>query len=241
MLRKIKNLFTEIIGDFISCKNRAVYLLSFSAINKKLLFAVLIAIFLFTVFRSSSNYEFYLYFLEILFVSFITFIIFVQSDTYWFIRKKAWSFKLVAKNRKCIQDTLKKIKKLKLEKEKNPIGAIYITAYCDLEGYKPQVTRIAVEIIILLAILFFTFPLIFIFNLALFCMMFFYVAFYESQAPTYVWQDIMTLTNSVKSLYEDDHEKCRKFILENDSLYVHELENIYRTVRNYRINEKKIS
>lgn len=232
MIRKIKNLFNDIIGDFVSCKNRAVYLLSFSPINKKFLFATLIAIFLFTIFRSSSKYEFYLYFIEILFVSFVTFIIFVQSDTYWFLRKKAWSFKLIAKNRKSIQDTIKKIKKLKLEKEKNPIGAIYVTAYNDLEGYKPHVLRIEIEIIVLLAILFFTFPPFFIFNLALFCMMFFYVAFYESQASTYVWQDIMALTNSVKSLYEDDHEKCRKFILENDSLYVRELGNIYRTVSN---------
>ncbi len=171
-----------------------------------------------------------------MFVSFITFIIFVQSDTYWFLRKKAWSFKLVVKNRKSIQTTIKKIKELKLEKEKNPIGAIYVTAYNDLVGYKPHARRLEIEIIILLAILFFTFPPFFFFNLALFCMMFFYVTFYESQAPTYVWQDIMTLTNSVKSLYEDDPENCRKFILENDSLYVRELGNIYRTVRNYKSN-----
>ncbi len=232
VIRKIKNLFTEIIGDFISCKNRALYLLSFSPINKKLLFVLLISVFLFTVFRSSSKYEFYLYFLEILFVSFITFIIFVQSDTYWFLRKKAWSFKLIAKNRKCIQDTVKKIKELKLEKEKNPIGAIYVTAYTDLVGYKSHILRIEIEIIILLAILLFTFPPLFIFNLALFCMLFFYVSFYDSQASNYVSQDIIVLTNSVKSLYEDDPENCRKFILENDSLYVRELGNIYRTVRN---------
>lgn len=231
MIRKVKNLFFDIKGDFISCKNRASYLLSFSPVNKKFLFALLFAVFLFTVFRSSSEYGFYLYFLKIIFVSLITFLIFAQSDTYWFLRKKTWSFKLIIKNRKSIQASIKRIKELGLEKEKNPVGAIYVTAYNDLEGYKPEIKRVGIEIIILHAILFFTFPLLFIFNLALFCMMFFYVTFYEKQSSSYVSQDVMTLTNSVKSLYEESPEKCREFIMENKLMYVHELENIYQTVK----------
>lgn len=232
VIRKIKNLFNEIKGDFISCKNRAQYLLSFSPIDKRILFAALIIIFLFTVFRSSSESEFYLYFLKILFVSVITFINYVQSDTYWFLRKKVWCFKLISNNKKCILDTIKNIQDQKIEKEKNPIGAIYVTAYSDLEGNKPLITRIQIEIIIVLTILFFTFPAFFVFNVVLFCGMWLHVTFFEHQANQQVWQDILALTNSVKSLYEEDPENCRKFIMENTMLSVRALENIYMTVKN---------
>ncbi len=234
VFRKIKNLFSEIQGDFVSCRNRARFLLQSSPVDKRILAIGLVVVFIFALSINPNPNDILFYFLKVVFVSVISFIIFTLSDTFWFLIKKNWMYKVHIKKRSTINYYLKRINILKIEdsEKENPEGAIYVISYNNFAGFKYHAWRNGIEASILLIILLYFFPTFFVFNLLLFCMLFFYVMIFDNQSSSQVFEDIKNLVFCVRKIYKDNPENCRKFIFENKMESVRELGAIYRTVRN---------
>lgn len=233
MLRKIRILFFEIIGDFESSQNWACMLLNSSPIDKKILAIGFILVLIIVTIGISNPNNLILYFLKIVFVTVVTFLILTWSNTFWFLIKKLWIYKLQIRRRQNINYYLKNMaaEKLKESDAQNPKGAIYMISYYNSVGFKYHAKRNGVEISLLLMMLLFNFPLFFVFNLALFGVILVYVFLYEQQSTNQVVNDIKILIHCVNLLYEENPENCRKFILENTMASVRELSSIYRAIK----------
>lgn len=243
MFQWIKTTFTEVEGDFNSCLNRAIYFISNSSSKSELLFFTsAIIILLFIIFHSNSEAGFYLNLSKILFVSIASFFVFCLSDCFWFLIKKAQLYKLNIRNRKNIASLIKRMHDEKVfDNENNHIEAkILMTAIFNSEGYKYHAKRNAVEICLILLILLFTFPLFFLFNLALFCVMFVYVFLYEQQSVNQVFDDIGSLIFLIDKSYKNNPKECEKFIINNSNQEIRDLRMLYYAVSKPKHIQKEL-
>ena len=228
----LKNLFLDIIDDLISCRNRAEGLIFKSEFHKKFLIAGAGIVLSVIILRSHSQEFFYIQIIKLLLICFITFLIFVQSDTFWFLTKKALMYHLQIRIRKNIRSWLKTKKKTDMPEMKDNIGQILITTYTWTTGYKKELNRIGFEIGLLLMILYFFAPLFFVFNISLFLSMFLYISFFNNASAYQIYWEMLILARCVENEYKSDKENCRKFILENRSQSVRDLETIYSVIKN---------
>lgn len=232
MINKIKGLFDEFIGDIRSCWYFATHIVNDPPIDKRIALTGIVFILVVPFFTISNEGDVLLYFVRVLFAFLITFAILTWSNTFWFLMKKSWMYKIHVKRRKSINYYLKNIKTLKIEdaEAENPEGALHVISHYNSVGFKYHAVRNGVEIGVLLIILLFTLPNFFLFNLALFCMQFFYVMFFDNQSSSQVVGDLKTLVFCVLKLYKNNPEHCKKLIYENEMESVRELGAIYRAV-----------
>ncbi len=232
MLNKIKSLFFDIIGDFESCWNFATVIIDNPPINKRILILIVCVILTIPILINPDPYTLPLIYIKIFFISVTTFISLAWSNTFWFLMKKSWMYKIHVKRRKSINYYLKNIKTLKIDdaESENPEGALHVISHYNSVGFKYHAFRNGAEVGVLLIILLFALPNFFLFNLALFCMQFFYVMFFDNQSSSQVVGDLKTLVFCVQKLYKNNPEDCEKLIFENEMESVRELGAIYRAV-----------
>lgn len=229
---KLKVLFDDMIGDIISCWNFANQIFDNPPIDKHVALLGLALIFIIPLFVVSNQNGIYLYFVRVLSVSLITFAVLTWSNTFWFIMKKTWMYKIHIKKRKSINYYLNNINTLKIEdpEAENPEGALYVISNYNSVGFRKHAFRNAIEVALLLLILLITMPLFFLFNLALFCVQFFYIFIFDNQSSSQVFNDLKTLVFCVHKLYKTNPEDCSKLIFENKMESMRELRTIYRAI-----------
>ncbi len=229
---KLKVLFDDIMADIRSCFYFADYTVKYPPIDKRIAIIGIAVIFLFPFFIISNENGIILYFARLLLASAATFLILTWSNTFWFVMKKSWIYKIHIKYRKTINYYLKDIKNLKIHEveSENPEGAIYIISNYNSEGYKYHAIRNAVLVILLLIILLYLIPLFFVFNLGLICLQFFWVLLVDNQSSSQAFNDLKILVFCIHKLYKDNPRECKKFIFENKMESVRELGVIYRAV-----------
>lgn len=232
MLNKINVLVDDIIGDIKSCWYFATHIVDNPPIDKRVALIGIAVILITPFFVISNENGIILYFAGVLFASITTFIILTWSNTFWFLMKKSWMYKIHIKQRKSINYYLKDINNLKVDdaEVENPEGAPYVISHYNSEGYKYHAIRNAVEVILLLLILLFTMPMFFLFNLALISLQFFYVMIFDNQSSSQVFNDLKTLVFCIHKLYKTNPADCKKLIFENDMESVRNLGAIYRAV-----------
>lgn len=232
MLNKIKTLFDDLRGDIFSCWYFANHIYNDPPIDKRIALIGTVIILIIPFFVISNENDIFLYFVRVVFASLATFAILTWSNTFWFLMKKTWMYKIHIKRRKSINMYLRDIKTLKVDdpEAENPEGALHVISYYNSEGYKYHAIRNAIEVALLLLILLFTMPLFFLFNLALFGMQFFYVMIFDNQSSSQVFNDLKTLVFCVHKLHRKNPEDCRKLIFESKMESMRELGTIYRAV-----------
>ncbi len=232
MLNVANRLLKEIISDFYSCWYFAVNIFNNPPIDKRIIFIIVIAILLFPFLVISGENGIFLYFVRVLLASLLTFLILTWSNTFWFLMKKSWMYKIHVKKRESINYYLKDIKKLKVESTDadNPEEALYIISNYNSEGFKYHAIRNAVEVGLILVILLMTMPLIFLFNLSLVCLQFFYVMIFDNQSSGQIFNDLKTLVYCVYKLYKNNPEDCKKLIFESKIQSMKELSFIYKAI-----------
>lgn len=232
MLNKINVLVEDVLGDIKSCWYFATHIVDNPPIDKRIALIGIAVILITPFFVISNENGIILYFARVLFASVTTFIILTWSNTFWFLMKKSWMYKIHTKQRKSINYYLKDIDDLKVDNAEveNPEGALYVISQYNSEGYKYHAIRNAIEVIVLLLILLFTMPLFFLFNLVLISLQFFYVMIFDNQSSSQVFNDLKTLVFCIHKLYKTSPAGCKKLILENEMESVRELGAIYRAV-----------
>lgn len=232
MVNKITALLDEIVGDFLSCWNLAKYIVKSPPIDKRVAIIGLIIVLLTPFSAISTGSGILLYFVYALFATFITFLILAWSNTFWFLMKKSWMYKFHIKTRKSIRYFLKDVKTLQLDSPEadNSEGALYVISYFNSEGYKYHAIRHAIEVYILMLLLFYVLPLFFVFNVAIICLQFFYVMIFDNQSSSQVINDIKILIFCIHKLYALNPEECKKLIFKNTMKQMRELGTIYKTV-----------
>lgn len=232
MLSKTLNLIDEIKSDFVSSWNLANILLKNPPIDKRILAASIFVVFTVPVFVNYDPNILIPLYLNIIFVTIVTFIFLTWSNTFWFLFKKMWMYKIHVKMRKSINYYVKNINKLKIDDEDadNPEEAIYVISQYNSTGINYHIVRNGIEVALLLVILLVTLPYFFLFNLALFFMQFFYVMIFDNQSSSQVFSDLKTLVFCVHKLYKDSPENCKKLIYENTMESVRDLGAIYRAI-----------
>ena len=213
MLNKVKVLFDDIIGDLQSCWYFATHIATDPPIDKRVAIIGAVIILITPLFAISNENDIFMYFVRVLFASLTTFAILTWSNTFWFLLKKMWMYKIHVKMRKSINYYLKDIKNLKIDDEEadNPEGAIYIISQYNSTGINYHIVRNGIEV-------------------ALFFMQFFYVMIFDNQSSSQVFSDLKTLVFCIHKLYKDSPQDCKKFIYENDMKSVRDLGTIYRTL-----------
>lgn len=232
MLNKIKTLFDDLRGDIFSCWNFATVIIDNPPFDKRILGLILAITLVIPIFINPDPSILLFLYAKIFFVTILTFLLLTWSNTFWFLMKKTWMYKIHIKRRKSINMYLKDIKTLKVDdpEAENPEGALHVISHYNSEGYKYHVIRNAIEVALLLLILLFTMPLFFLFNLALFGMQFFYVMIFDNQSSSQVFNDLKTLVFCVHKLHRTNPEDCRKLIFESKMESMRELGAIYRAV-----------
>ncbi len=232
MINKVNVLVDDIIGDFQSCWYFATHIVSNPPIDKRVAIIGAVIILIIPLFVISNENDIFLYFVRVLFASLATFAILTWSNTFWFLFKKMWMYKIHVKMRKSINYYVKDIKNLKIDDEEvdHPEGAIYVISQYNSTGIGYHIVRNGIEVAALLIILLVTLPYFFLFNLALFFMQFFYVMIFDNQSSSQVFSDLKTLVFCVHKLYKDNPENCKKFIYENTMESVRDLGAIYRAI-----------
>lgn len=231
-MHKLKVLFDDIIGDIGSCWYFANHIIDNPPIDKRVAIVGIAVIFLLPFFVISNENGIILYFARVLLASAATFLILTWSNTFWFLMKKSWMYKVQIKNRKSINYYLKDVKNLKVDdaESENPEGALYTISHYNSEGYKYHAVRNAVEVILLLILLLYTMPLFFLFNLGLITLQFFWVMLADNQSSSQVFNDLKKLVFCIHKLYKENPKECKKFIFDNNMESVRELGEIYRTI-----------
>lgn len=229
---KLKVLFDDIVGDIGSCWYFANHIIDNPPIDKRVAVIGIAVIFLLPFFIISNENGIILYFARVLIASAATFLILTWSNTFWFLMKKSWMYKIHIKQRKSINYYLKDIKNLKIDdaESENPEGALYIISNYNSEGYKYHAIRNAVEVILLLILLLYTMPLFFLFNLGLIALQLFWVMLADNQSSSQVFNDLKTLVFCIHKLYKTNPADCKKLIYENDMESVRDLGAIYRAI-----------
>lgn len=231
-MHKLKVLFDDIVGDIGSCWYFANHIIDNPPIDKRVAVIGIAVIFLLPFFVISNENGIIFYFARILLASAATFLILTWSNTFWFLMKKSWMYKIHIKQRKSINYYLKDIKTLKVDdvESENPEGAIYTISNYNSEGYKYHAIRNAVEVILLLIILLYTMPLFFLFNLGLIALQFFWVMLADNQSSSQVFNDLKKLVFCIHKLYKKNPEESKKFIFDNKMDSVRELGEIYKAI-----------
>lgn len=231
MLEKIKETYHDVITTFGSCIIHANDLLIYSSTKDAIIFFVFfIFILAITIFYSSNQAEFYINLLRVLFTIVITYFIFCISDYFWFVIKKKQVYKLNLENKKNINKLLNKIDYNKSAEEVDNEKQILSIVKFYSEKLKIQATRYAIEISLLLLLLLFINPTLFLFNIILFGGMFFYIFLYEWQSVNQAFDDIEALIYFIDKLNKENPEKCKKFMKESEHEEIKNLSNLYQAV-----------
>ena len=230
-----RDLVYDIIGDFQSCWYFAVHIFNDPPIDKRVALVGVAFILIIPFFIVSNESYLLLYFARVLFASLATFAVLTWSNTFWFLMKKSWMYKVQIKNRKSINYFLKDIKNLTIDdaESENPEGALYIISNYYSEGYKYHAIRNAIEVIFLLIVLLYTLPLFFLFNLGLISLQFFWVMLVDNQSSSQVFNDLKILIFCIHKLYKLNSKNCKEFIFKNKMESVRELGVIYMAVEKY--------
>ena len=203
------------------------------ASNKHLLIFISITLVMLgiIIFKSSSQAEFYLNFLKLLSILLLSFLVYCQSDCFWFIKNKVYSYDYNIKNKDNADVLLERAKNAdSLDEEINIQEQLVFTVNFYSEVYKKHTTRYLVEIIILLIVLFFINPLFFFYNLALFGGMFVYDALYVRESAVQAFADIIFIINCIKRLNSENPKKCKEFITKNKHQEIKDLTKLYYIV-----------
>lgn len=232
-IKELKTTLSEVIDDFKSCIIHVNDLAIYSTVrNIKIFLFVFFLIFVILIFQSNSKAVFYLNFAKVLFISLVSYFIFCLSDYFWFLIKKGMVYKWNIKNKKHVKSLIERSKNNKNFEEVNFEEKIVYTAKYNSDGYKIHAKRYIAEISLLLLILLFIFPLFFLFNIALFCVMFVYVFLYETQPANQAFDDIGLLISCILRLHKENPVKCNAFITKNEKEEVKELSKLYDIVLN---------
>lgn len=231
MFQKIKNTFFDLVSDAKSTIFHAKNLLSNSSTkNIRKFYASVILILIIIIFRSNSLMAFYINFFGALFCSIVSYHIFCLSDYFWFLVRKKQVYALNIKYKKNINLLIKRLPLTSDTEEDTNEEQILSNVRFYSEGYKVYTNRFAVEIILLLLILLFTYPLFFLLNIAIFCGMFIYAFIYEQESSGQVFGTITLLLNCINELHKEDPEKCKRFIIKNELEEIKDLKMLYQSV-----------
>lgn len=232
LLKEVKTTSLEIIDDFKSFIYRAEILLDDSpSRNIKIFFLTVIYALLIALFFSQNKVEFYINIFRVLLISFVTFFIYCLSDYFWFLIKKEQIYRQNLKDTKSINKIIK-IMHNRINEQSNTgfeEKIISVIEYYSSE-YKIHAKRYAIEISIFLLILLFTFPWFFLFNIAVFCAMYFYIFFHETQSIDQAFDDIGYLLYCINNFNKENPEKCEKFIAQSEQEEIRGLVWLYIAV-----------
>lgn len=230
---RLSILFSELKGDLESCYNRANYFINKSyVIDLKIIFAFVAVFFVLLIFRSGNPASFLINLINIIIVSFITFLIYCSSDRFWYLINKAQLYRNCISDRKYIKMIVDKLKEYdEVEPEDKHLKTqILITAILNADGHKKHIYRIAIEIFVLLWILFIYFPDVFLFNLLLAGAMYVYVSLYERDYMKQVIFDLIYLAKLIRLFHNESPEECRSFILKHELKEVRDLKLLYQKI-----------
>lgn len=231
MFKNIKSTFFDLVFETKTIIFHAEDLLFNSStknIRKFYIFVILILAII--IFRSNSLMAFYINLFGALFCSIVSYYIYCLSDYFWFLIKKKQVYALIIKYKKNINLLIKRLPLTSDIEEDTNEKQILSTVSFYSESYKVHTYRYAVEIILLLLILLFTYPLFFLLNIAIFCGMYIYTLIYEQESSGQVFNDITLLLNSITELHKEDPEKCKRFIIDNELEEVKDLKMLYQSV-----------
>jgi hypothetical protein len=197
------------------------------------LLSIVGAIFILPIFINPDPNVLLPFYFKSIFVAVITFIFLAWSNTFWFLVKKIWMYKIHIKKGRNIYNYIKSIKKIEMEEtdSENLKGLITTISSYNWKGIKYVALRNGINASIILLILYFTFPIFVVFSLMLFCVQFIFVMIYDNQSSSQVFNDIRLLVYCIHVLFKENPESCRKFIYENKIESVRELGAIYRAVK----------
>ncbi|MDO8658297.1 MAG: hypothetical protein Q7K55_06150 [Candidatus Levybacteria bacterium] len=217
MFQEIKKIYLDVIDTFRSCIFHASDLLIDSSTKDAIIFFVFFLLVLaITIFYSNSQVEFYINLLKILFILVITYFIFCISDYFWFVIKKRQVYKLNLENKKNINGLLKEMDYSKSMEEEDVKKQILSIVKFYANDLKTGARMYVIEISFLLILLLFIDPLFFLFNIALFGGMFFYVFLYEGQSVNQAFDDTEALLYCIYKLNKENPDKCKRFITKNN-------------------------
>lgn len=231
MFKNIKSTFFDLVFETKTIIFHAEDLLfNSSTKNIRKFYVFVILILAIIIFRSNSLMAFYINLFGALFCSIVSYYIYCLSDYFWFLIKKKQVYALIIKYKKNINLLIKRLPLTSDIEEDTNEKQILSTVSFYSESYKVHTYRYAVEIILLLLILLFTYPLFFLLNIAIFCGMFIYTFIYEQESSGQVFNDITLLLNSITELHKEDPEKCKRFILNNKKEEIKDLKMLYQAV-----------
>lgn len=236
-MSKVEVLFDDIVKDIISCWNFVNYNIDNPPIDKRVAVIGIAVILLYPFFVISNESDIILSFARVALASIATLLILTWSNTFWFLVKKSWIYKIHVKKRKSINYYLKNIETLKVDDEEpeNLEDTLYTISNNNSGGFKYHAIRNAVEVILLLILLLYVIPSFFLFNLGLIAVQFFWVMLDEDQSIFYAFNELEKLVYYVHKFYKENPKKCKKFIFDNKMKSVRELEEIYKAVEKNKL------
>ena len=228
LIRPLQRLIREIIGDLSSCKNRFLFIEHNASKKNLIIFSILTLVILgIIVFNSNTQASFYLSFLKLLVVLLMTFFVYTQSESFWFLILKGYTYSYNIKHKRHMKKILELAEKTKFNEPSNTEGYILLLAFGNAKGYKRHAKRYLVEICLMLFLFFYIMPEFFLFGLFIFIAMFFYMSLINKESINYAFSDIVNLTNAIRKLIKEDPKKCRKFIMENKNKEIRDLKKMY--------------
>lgn len=232
LLEKIKITFFDAVHDFWSSIAHANDLMIYSSTKNIIIFSIsALLVLAFVIFNSESIVGFYISISRVLITIIASYFIFCLSDYFWFLIKRNAIYKWNIKHKNRINILLDRKRKDKsLDEKINFEEEIIYTATLNSKDYKYHAIRYAVEICFLLFTLLYIDPMLFVFNLFLFCGMFIYIFLYEEQSVDQAFDSISTLLYCIDSFNRDNPEKCKRLIMNNELKEIRELIYLYKAV-----------
>ncbi len=230
ILLRLSILFSELKGDLESCYNRANYFINKSyIIDLKIIFVFVAGFFVLLIIRSGNPTSFLINLINIIIVSSITFLIYCSADRFWYLFNKAQLYRWGISDKRYIKRIVDKLNKYEeVEPEaKNLKAQILMATVFSSNGHKMHIYRIAIEIFVLLWILFIYFPDVFLFNIILVGATYIYVSLYERQFMEQVIFDLIYLAKLIRLFHKENPKECRSFILNHELKEIRDLKLLY--------------
>lgn len=229
----------EIKSDIQYCLYRAQYIATHaSQKNTAIFFLLLLFIIGLAIFYSIDTATFYLNVAKILFISSISFIIFCIADSLWFLFIKDVAYVSTIQSKTSINSHLKK--NIPLHTEINSANAeviLYAITNHHTFNYMMDVKRYLIEILVLLLILLFTFPLFALFNFAL-LWIFLYVDSNNNDAISEADYEIRLVVLCIDTLHRANPKRCKEFINTNQHPGITQLTMLYNSITTKSTRQK---
>lgn len=231
MLRKVSNLLYSLQGDVLHCRDWLFIILHHSLVNKGFIIFAILSIILFSLFQIYSESGLLPYLIKIVVTLGVALFVFATSERFFYVSKNVIQFQHLVIDRGSIKICVDKLREQNLKDIESPQGALYLNSYFYFEGYKNELWRLGLEIIIIFYILIIASPLLLFLCIGIIFLTALWL-FYFRLKEMPVFGVVMEVVQCVMQMYQKNSDECADFILDNTSPEMREMSTIYSVVKN---------